>query len=86
MTDEHAPELDVTHVRQARRGRHAFIILVTSLTLVVIAFTVVFLTHTDEFAGQKGSAPGEVARTYDEQPAVVKQTATAEPGSVPAGG
>jgi hypothetical protein len=29
----HAPELDVMHARQARRGRHAFIILVISLVL-----------------------------------------------------
>ena len=32
---EHAPDLDATHARQARRGRHAFVILVVSLTAAI---------------------------------------------------
>ena len=43
---EHAPELDVTHARQARRGRHAFVILVCSLALGLIALAAVYAFYS----------------------------------------
>ncbi len=95
MTDN-APDLGTTQARQGRRGRHALVILTVSLALVVLAFLAVFLGHFDNFSGRHGNreAPAEVARTFDEQPNTVKQTAaTAEQGSAaeqasrpPAGG
>jgi hypothetical protein len=33
---EHAPELDVMHARQARRGLHALVILAVSLALALL--------------------------------------------------
>ena len=47
---EHAPELDVTHARQARRGRHAFVILVCSTLLVVIAFAAIYAFNSGGFS------------------------------------
>ena len=76
MTD-HAPDIDVTHARQARRGRHAFIILVCSLALGVLVLAAVF---TASFAGLRhlhGNREAEprVARTITAAPpAPVRQT------------
>lgn len=73
---EHAPELDVMHARQARRGRHAFIILVCSLTLVLIAFAAVFTMNYGGLSKLRGNreAEPEVARAVQTTPAPVKQT------------
>jgi len=77
---EHAPDLDVTHARQARRGRHALIILVCSLGLVVIAFAAVFTFYYGGLSGLHGNreAEPEVARAQDTTPAPVKQTPDAQ--------
>ena len=83
MSDR-GPELDVTHARQGRRGRHALIILVTSLALVVVAFAVIFALHAGGFSGQTGNreAPADVARSINQQPGTVRETgATAPQGS-----
>ncbi len=84
---EHASELDVTHARQASRGRHAFVILATSLALVVIAFIVVWSAFAGKFAGRHGNreAPPQVAQSVSVTPNTVKQAAvSAPPGSVTA--
>lgn len=84
---EHAPELEVTDARQARRGRHAFVILVASLALVVIALAAVFFAHANKLSGRGGetTAPAQVAQSVDTVPSNAKQTAaTAPPGSVAA--
>jgi hypothetical protein len=85
---EPAPDLNATDARQGRRGRHAFVILITSLALVVIAFAAVFLAHARKLSGPGGQdrAPAQVAQGVSATtPSTVKQTAsTAPPGSVAA--
>ncbi len=64
MTDD-APELDVTHARQALRGRHAFMILVCSLALGLIALAAVYAFSTGSSAHLRAvrEAPAQVAQT-----------------------
>jgi hypothetical protein len=72
----HAPDLDVMHARQARRGRHALMILAASLTLVVLALVVMFAFYAGSLAGLRGNREPEdqTARSVTAQPAPVKQT------------
>jgi hypothetical protein len=74
--EEHAPELDVTHARQGRRGRHAFMILICSLGLVLIAFVAVFVFNYGNLAGLRGNREAEpqVAKSVDTAPQPAKQT------------
>ena len=76
MTD-HATDIDVTHARQARRGRHAFVILVCSLALGVIvlaAVLTVYFGHLRQLHGNR-EAEASVARSVTAAPpAPVKQT------------
>jgi flagellar basal body-associated protein FliL len=66
MSDGH-PDLNETEARQGRRGRHVLMILVISLTLVIIAFAIIWLTHSDDLAGAGGqqSAPASAAAQFD---------------------
>jgi hypothetical protein len=70
-----APELDVTHVRQARRGRHALMILAWSLGLGLVVLTALFLAWSGPMAPLRGNnePPPEVAQTVKSLPGVVKQ-------------
>lgn len=52
---EHAPDLDATHARQGRRGMHAFIILVVSLALVIVAYVVIYALHVGSLSGTHGA-------------------------------
>ena len=72
---EHAPELDVTEARQGRRGLHAFVILVVSLTLGLIAVFGAWAYYSGGLAGKHGNreAPPQVARSVTTQPATPKQ-------------
>jgi hypothetical protein len=81
MTD-HAPDLDATHARQGRRGLHVFVILVVSLTLVVIAFAVIYATHAGGFAVRNGSkeAPPSAARTFNGPEPAPRVTDTGQNG------
>jgi hypothetical protein len=74
-----APELDVTHVRQARRGRHALMVLAWSLGLGLVVLAVVFLGWRGSLAPLRGNreAPPEVAQAARAEPGVVGQSATA---------
>jgi hypothetical protein len=62
MTDP-APELDVTHVRQARRGRHALMILIWSTALGLVAMALVWAFYAGPLSGAAGNgqAPAQVA-------------------------
>ena len=77
-----APDLSVTEARQARFGRHAFVVLIASLVLVVIAFAAVFLAHARRPAASAAvdRAPAEVARGVTTEPAPAKQT-SAQPAA-----
>ncbi len=72
---DHAPDVDATDARQARWGRHAFAILVTSLVLVVIALFGSWAYFSGALSGQHGNkeAPAAVARTVDTTPSPVRQ-------------
>jgi len=76
MSEHHAIDLDVTHARQARRGRHAFVILVASLALVVVALLGTWAFYYGGLAGQHGNreAPASVARSVTQEPAPAKQS------------
>jgi flagellar basal body-associated protein FliL len=72
------------HARQARRGRHAFIILVASLALVIMAVFGAWAYYSGDLAkahATKDASP-VVAHTVTEVPAAMKQTA----GAAPTGG
>ena len=75
---EHAPDLDATHARQGRRGMHAFIILVVSLALVVVAYVVIYAMHAQPLSGQGGqTATTSAARAFngpEPAPRVTDQT------------
>jgi len=75
MTDQ-APELDVTHVRQARRGIHAFVILAVSLTLGIIAVFGAWAYFSGSLAGKGGNGEptAQVARSVSTEPSTPKQT------------
>ncbi len=75
MTD-HATDIDVTHVRQARRGRHAFIILICSMALGVIVLAAVFTTYFSGLRHLHGNREAEpaVARSVTAGPSTVRQT------------
>ena len=82
---EHAPDLSVTEARQGRRGSRAFVILMVSTALVVVAFVAIFALDAGPNTGKRGNreAPANVAQTVDQQPSTAKQTATTAPaGSV----
>ncbi len=65
VMSEHVTELDVTHARQARRGVHAFIILVASMSLAIITLLATWTFYRLEQpartgaqgAGQETAAP-----------------------------
>ncbi len=78
---EHAPDLNATEARQGLRGRHVFVILITSIALVVIAFVVVFLANSGRLAGRHGSqeAPANVASAISQEPGTARQTASTAP-------
>lgn len=82
---DHASDLDVTHARQALRGRHALRILVWSLALGLVALAVIFLVYSSSLAGLRGNreAPPQVAHSVSTTPGVVKQSAAP---AAPAGG
>jgi hypothetical protein len=84
---EHAPDLEATDARQARKGRRVFLVLAVSLALVVVALGAMVLSHARPLAGHGGqtTAPAQVARNVDTEPSTMSQTAaTAPPGSVAA--
>ncbi len=76
MTQHHAVDLDVTHARQARRGRHAFVILVVSLSLVIVALFGAWAYYSGDLAKGHGNkeAPPQVARSVSQTPAPVRQS------------
>ncbi len=53
-SQDHAPELDVTHARQARRGLHALAILVASTLLVLIALFGAWAFYSGWLGGPRG--------------------------------
>ena len=73
---QHAPDLDVTEARQGLRGRHAFIILVVSLTLGLIAVFGAWAFFAGDLAGKRGNreAPPAVAQSVTTTPSTPKQT------------
>ncbi len=73
---EHAPDLDATHARQGARGRHAFIILVVSLTAAIAVVFGAWAGWSGHFRGQTGNkeAPSAVAQSVTTTPSPVKQT------------
>jgi hypothetical protein len=77
MSDS-APDLDVTHVRQARRGRHALMILVWSLGLGLVVLAVVALAFSGPLAGLRGNS--------EASPQTAQSVARAAPPPSPAGG
>ena len=82
MTTDAAPDLDATQSRQARWGRHAFVILIVSTALVVVAFAVIWATHAGGFAGVRGNAKAPAAVAPQEQ-APPPQPKVDEPGYSP---
>lgn len=66
MSEQH-PDLSETDARQGRRGRHVLMVLVISLALIVIAFTVIWLTHNDKLSGPGGQtiAPPSAAEAFN---------------------
>ena len=76
MTEHHAIDLDVTHARQARRGLHAFVILVVSLSLVIIALFGAWAYYSRDLAQGHGNkeAPPQVARSVSQTPAPARQS------------
>ena len=81
MSVEHAPDLDATHARQARRGRHAFVILVVSLTAAIAVVFGVWAGFSGRFSGETGNreAPPAVASSVTTTPAAAKQAADGSP-------
>jgi hypothetical protein len=73
---EHAPDLGATEARQARRGRHAFVVLVISLFLVVIGLFGAWAFYFSDLAGRHGNreAPPAIAQAVNQKPGVVRQT------------
>lgn len=55
MTDQ-APDVDAGRTRQARWGRHALIILVVSLALVVVGFAVIHGVFSGPLSDKNGNA------------------------------
>ena len=75
----HAPDLDATHARQGRRGRHAFVILIVSLPLVVIAYVVIYAGHAGGLMGPRGgqeAANSSAARAFNGPDRAPKVTET----------
>ena len=73
---EHAPDLDVTHARQALRGRHAFVILVVSLTAAIAVVFGAWMGFAGHFRGENGNkeAPSAVAQSVTTTPQPARQT------------
>jgi hypothetical protein len=69
MTDQ-APDVDAGRTRQARWGRHALIILVVSLALVVVGFAVIHGVFSGPLSGKSGNAaaPPQVASQVNAPP------------------
>ena len=61
MTEQHAPDLDVTHARQALRGVHALVILVVSLLLAVLVVFGAWAYFSGPFAAEHARAPSHPA-------------------------
>jgi len=76
MSSEHAPDLGVTQARQGRRGRHALMVLAASTVLVVLALFGAWAFYSGDLARGHGNkeAPPEVARSFDQTPAPVRQS------------
>jgi hypothetical protein len=76
MTDrapESIPEpvhdIDASRTRQARWGRHALIVLVVSLVLIVVGFGVLHGFFMEPLAGKHGNAAApEAARAFNAPP------------------
>ena len=85
MTDP-APELDVTHVRQARRGRHALMILIWSTALGLVALALVWAFYAGPLSGLHGNreAPAQVAQAVGTTNPAGQAAATAPEGSATA--
>ncbi len=73
---EHAPDLDATDARQARRGRHAFVILVVSLTAAIAVVFGAWVGFSGHFRGESGNkeAPPAVAQSVTTTPQPARQT------------
>ncbi len=72
---EHTENLDATEARQGLRGRHAFVVLVVSLVLGLIAVFGAWAYFSGGLAGKHGSgeAPPAVANSVTTAPSTPKQ-------------
>ncbi len=66
MSEHHAIELDVTHARQARRGRHVLVVLIVSTALATIALFGAWAFFSGSLAGKSGEAPPAAARSVSQ--------------------
>jgi hypothetical protein len=75
---EHAPDLDVMHARQARRGRHALMILIWSLALGLIALAIVWAFYSGSLAALHRAGqtpPPQMIRSVSTGPGTASQAA-----------
>ncbi len=66
MSEPHAIDLDVTHARQARRGRHVLIVLIVSTALAIVTLFGAWAFFSGSMAGMSGEAPPAVARSVSQ--------------------
>ncbi len=75
MSEQHAIDLDVTHARQARRGRHALVILMVSLSLVIIALFGTWAYYSGDLARGKGdNAPPQASAPAPQTSGPIRQS------------
>ena len=84
MTDvqpEHAPVLEVTDARQARRGRHALVILIVSTFLVVLALFGAWAMRSDDLAEVEpnGTSQTTAAGAFSAPEPAARQTEDSAP-------
>lgn len=66
--DEHGVVLDVTHARQARRGKHVLWMLIISLVLVVAALFGSWATHAPKLQGAQRQNESQAQSTPFQSP------------------